>query len=207
MSKIFFEPWIGNQYHNGGIFKKKILIVGESHYCGGCDECGLKYNQHCTDLTTTKCIQDYLDPNCEREPWMKTFLKFERSLVNFETDAEDREKIWNSVAFFNFLQVAMNGARESGSPEDYEEGAEAFLEVINDLKPELIIVWGVGKLYYSLPEQSWEEGETVTVDGYNVLNGYYTLNDGHKSRIFFVYHPSVGYSWDWWYKVFSHFVK
>lgn len=38
-----FFPWVGANYPKGGIFKKKILILGESHYCydlKGCTDAG-----------------------------------------------------------------------------------------------------------------------------------------------------------------------
>ena len=30
---IFFQPFVGKDYANGGIFGKRIMILGESHYC------------------------------------------------------------------------------------------------------------------------------------------------------------------------------
>ena len=201
MEHVFFKPWIGKNYQNGGIIKKKILVLGESHYCGGCDECGLKYAPECNDLNTTKIIESLLSGSTGG--WANTFRKFERSLVNKETTLEDSNEIWQSLAFFNFLQVAMTETRTEGSYEDYMEGQKAFLEVIEELQPDLIIVWGVGRLYDNLPNEGWIKGEPLVVDGYNVKNGYYQLKQGKKSRVIAVYHPSTsrGYSWDWWYKV------
>ena len=33
MSNITFRPYVGTNYSTGGIFGKKILTLGESHYC------------------------------------------------------------------------------------------------------------------------------------------------------------------------------
>ena len=30
---VKFRPWVGEKYHTVGIFGKKILVLGESHYC------------------------------------------------------------------------------------------------------------------------------------------------------------------------------
>lgn len=205
MEHVFFKPWIGKNYETGGIFSKKILVLGESHYCGGCDQCGLKYGPECEILNTNKCILDLLDGYTDR--WTSTFHKFERSLVNKETTLEDSNEIWNSIAFFNFLQVAMNDKREGGTAKEYDEGRTAFLEVINELQPDLIIVWGTSRLYNNLPGKDcgWIDGEKFDVDGWSVPNGYYQLNNGKKSRVIAIWHPSTsrGYSWDWWYKVIS----
>lgn len=204
MEHVFFKPWIGKNYKTGGIFHKKILVVGESHYCNGCNCCGLKYAKECEELNTTQVVKDYLNPSKCSEKWKNTYRKFERSLVNRETSLEDAKEIWQSIAFFNFLQVAMNEARQSGTPEDYKEGQKAFLEVMDELQPNLIIVWGVGKLYEYLPgvKDGWIWGDELKVDEYNVKNGYYQRH-GNKSRVIAIYHPSVGYSWDWWHKVIA----
>ena len=208
MKHVFFKPWIGKNYQTGGIFDKKILVLGESHYCDGCDNCGLQYYpngciEDLTNKTVTNIIKGYTDV------WTPTFRKFERSLVNEETTNERSGEIWNSVAFFNFLQVDMKRSRKGGTPEDYVEGGKAFLEVINELQPDLIIVWGTSRLYYNMPgvKDGWIGGEELTIDGWRVPNGYYLLKSGKKSRVIAVYHPSAGYSWDWWYKVISSQTK
>ena len=205
MEHVFFRPWVGKKYSTGGIFKKKILVVGESHYCGSVDcngKCGFRDfpDGGCEDFTYNT-IMDYLN-GCQ-DKWTQTYKKFERSLVNKETTPEDSIEIWQSIVFYNYLQVAMNGPRKSGSPDDYKEGQIAFLEVIEELQPELILVWGVSKLFYALPEDKWTEGEELIVDGYSVKNGYYQLKSGKKARCIAVYHPSVGYSWDRWNKLIS----
>lgn len=204
MEHVFFKPWIGKNYQNGGIFKKKILVLGESHYCGNenCNsKCGFRDfpDGGCEDFTYDR-VMDYLSGSAGM--WANTFKKFERSLVNKPTTAEESREIWESVAYFNFLQVAMTETRTAGSYEDYIEGQRAFLEVIKDLQPDLIIVWGI-RLYGHLPNERWIQGEPLVVDNYSVKNGYYQQKQGKKSRVIAVYHPSVGYSWDWWYKVIA----
>ena len=40
-SNIFFQPFVGMDYANGGIFGKRIMVLGESHYCDeSCADCG-----------------------------------------------------------------------------------------------------------------------------------------------------------------------
>ena len=65
-------------------------------------------------ISPSDVLDDYLNENKERQNWMRTFLKFERSLAGEETDQTMRLKIWNSVVFFNYLQVAMGDPREAG---------------------------------------------------------------------------------------------
>ena len=42
-SNIFFQPFVGKDYANGGIFGKRIMILGESHYC---DAIKIKLERH-----------------------------------------------------------------------------------------------------------------------------------------------------------------
>ena len=210
MVHVFFEPWVGQNYQTGGIFRKKILVLGESHYCGNPEckgKCGFRDfpDGGCEDFTQNT-VKDYL--NGKKDYWTSTYLKFEKSLYDHSKDndyVERDERIWNSLAFFNFLQVDMIEARKGGTSEDYEEGRIAFLEVIEELQPDLIIAWGTTRLWNNLPgkEAGWIEGEELIVDNWSVPNGYYQLTNGKQTRIIAVYHPSSGYSWDWWYKVIS----
>lgn len=43
------------------------------------------------------------------------------------------------------------------------------------------------------------------MDGYHVATGWYVLSNGKQVKAMAVNHPSVGYSWDYWYKVIKGF--
>lgn len=206
MSNVFFTPRIGKNYTRGGIFGKKILALGESHYCDtGCVDCG-ESGTHPECLGFTQKVVDWcLDPLTAREGWMNTYLKFERSLVGKDTTPTVSRKIWDSIAFYNFLQVAMGGAREAGTSQQYKDAADPFFEVLDDLKPDLLVVWGV-RLWNKLPDKNWTDGTQISVEGYNVKNGFYSLSSGKTIKVICVYHPSTGYDWSFWHKVISYFV-
>ena len=73
---------------------------------------------------------------------------------------------------------------------------------MDDLQPNMNITWGVTRMYDLLPGgERWRKGEPLEIDGYNVKNGYYRLANGKETRVLWVYHPSTGYSWDWWHHV------
>ncbi len=206
-SNIFFQPFVGKDYANGGRFGKRIMILGESHYCDeGCADCGdCRLHRECMSFTQN-VLGDYLNENNERQNWMRTFLKFERSLVGEETDQAMRMKIWSSVVFFNYLQVAMGGPREAGTDEQYRQADKAFFEALDKFQPEYVIVWGQ-RLWNKLPGERWQDGEEIHVDGTSVGTGYYLLSNGMKVKAMAVNHPSVGYSWDYWHKVIASFLQ
>lgn len=199
MKNVFFKPWIGKDYHNGGCFKKKILVVGESHYCDGCDRCsGDPRTGECADFTST-VVRKIVNGDITR--WSGTFRKFERSLVGRNTTPKESAEIWQSLAFYNYLQVAVKNPREAGEWYAYDQSETAFYEVLNELLPDAIIVWGVSRMWDNMPSQGWEKGEEIKVDNYSVKNGWYTLANGHRVRAIWVYHPSTSYSWEWWNNV------
>ncbi len=205
LNNIFFQPFVGKDYADGGIFGKRIMILGESHYCDeGCADCGdCRLHRVCMGFTQG-VLRDYLDEGTERQNWMRTFVKFERSLVGEETDQAMRLKIWNSVVFFNYLQVAMGGPREAGTSAQYRQAGEAFFEVINKYQPEYVIAWG-NRLWDKMPGEHWQNGDDIVVDGYHVATGWYVLSNGKWVKAMAVNHPSVGYSWDYWYRVTKEF--
>lgn len=203
MSKIpFFYPWVGKNYKTGGLFNRKIMILGESYYCGeDCKECGNSEVFDCSQFAND-VIKSYIDVNVERKRWMSTFLKFERSLVNHVTSPKESKAIWDSLIFYNYLQFAMHGPRQAGTYEQYKASEEPFFSVLEQYQPDLMIVWGT-RLWSHLPGERWEDGQQLLVDNYPIKNGYYRLTSGKKVRTICVYHPSAGYSWDYWYRVIN----
>lgn len=205
---IFFQPFVGRDYYSGGIFGKRIMVLGESHYCEeGCRDCGsVASHGECTSFTNG-VVDDYLNENLARERWMNTFLKFERSLVGHETDWAERRRIWQSVMFYNYLQVAMGGPRQAGSGQQYDHAGHVFYEVIDEYLPQYIIAWG-NRLWSYLPgDGRWKDGEPIIIGGYKINTGGYFLKNGRIAKIMAVNHPSVGYSWDWWHKAIKDFLK
>ena len=189
MNKVHYLPWIGKDYPAGGIFSQKILVLGESHYTD--EEKGSDF--------TRNVVSDYLNPE-KRDSWMPTFLKFERSLVGHVADQKERAAIWNSVAFYNYLQETVSGPREKGRREMYEQSKAPFFQVLNELRPDMMIVWGY-RLWNNLPGEKWQDGQDIYIDDYKVLQGAYILEDGTPVKVVCVYHPAAGYSWDYWHRV------
>lgn len=203
MKNVFFKPWVGKDYESGGMFDKKVLVVGESHYCGeGCEDCGIPEKaEECAGFTT-KTVNDYLASDREKGRWASTFRKFERSMIGEDTDTEKSNEIWNSIAFYNYLQKALDGPREGGEWNLYKEAEQSFWEVMEELQPYVMIAWGVTRMYWNMPAgEAWERSDDLIIDNYHVRNGWYTLKSGKRVKAIWVYHPSSGYSWDWWNKV------
>lgn len=94
---VKFLPFVGDQYSYGISFNdngelvlgteakpgKKVLVLGESHYC----------DEDLSDEELSSFTREVLDcylKSEERYSWMRTFLKFERALSNADTNIDSK---------------------------------------------------------------------------------------------------------------------
>ena len=213
---VKFLPFIGDNYEHGISFDeegnlvlgteakpgKRVLVLGESHYCDeGCCDCGnFRLHKECAEFTRN-VINDYLDESKERQNWMRTFLKFERALANADTNI-DRNSIWNHLMFYNYLQRPLRGLRMAGE-KYYEEAKEPFFAILEKYKPDYIIVWG-RRLFVNLPSENVLEGEYMPSIEINIWS--YQI-DGHTILVLPVVHPSGGFLWGYWHEVIVELLK
>lgn len=199
---VKFLPFVGEKYEDGISFDKdgklvlegqgkKVLVLGESHYC---DE---DLSDEKLSSFTRDVLGRYLGSE-ERDSWMRTFVKFERALANADTKI-DSESIWNHLMFYNYLQRPLRGTRMA-SEKNYEEAKNPFFAILEKYKPDYIIVWG-RRLFAKLPN---EKGEYMSCNDMNLWS--YNI-EGKMIKVLPIYHPSVGFSWDYWHKVIVVFIK
>lgn len=201
---VKFLPFVGENYEHGISFDKdgnlvlgtkenpgkKVLVLGESHYC---DE---ELSDEELSSFTREVLDCYLNSE-ERYRWMSTFVKFERALSNTVTNVEDSKSIWNHLIFYNYLQLLLRGARIAGDSEDYEEAKTPFFAILKQYQPDYIIVWG-RRLFDNLPYENGVEGKCMPI--ININSWSYKIGD-KMIKVLPIYHPSVGFSWDYWHKI------
>lgn len=201
---VKFLPFVGENYEHGISFDKdgnlvlgtkenpgkKVLVLGESHYC---DE---ELSDEELSSFTREVLDCYLNSE-ERYRWMSTFVKFERALSNTVTNVEDSKSIWNHLIFYNYLQLLLRGARMAGDSEDYEKAKTPFFTILKLYQPDYIIVWG-RRLFDNLPSENGVEGKYMP--RININSWSYKIGD-KMIKVLPIYHPSVGFSWDYWHKI------
>ena len=207
---VKFLPFVGDNYENGISFDekgnlmlgtsektlKKVLVLGESHYC----------DEDLTDEEMSSFTRDvlelYLDARKSGDTTfgMKTFLKFERALANEITGLKDSADIWNHLMFYNYLQVPLNGVRMSGNQEEYENASKPFFKLLEIYRPDYIIVWGY-HLYERLTNDNGNQGSVLS---YGMETWEYDI-DGKRIKVLPVRHPVVGFSWDYWHEIIVDF--
>ena len=193
-SKIFFQPWVGTEYKSGGVYGKKVLVLGESHYGDSPD------STDDTIGTIKEFVYEYWGA-----PYQQTFLCFERALAGRELNQEEREQLWNSIMFYNYFQKSTTGPRTEPDMTAQKESEEAFRELLESYQPDAIIVWGQ-RLYNILP--AWDGTESsIEVDGDSCPVWYYPIK-GKSIPAMRVYHPSApaGKNWELWHQFHKAFI-
>ena len=164
--KYLFNPRITEEWKKGG-----TLIVGINHWCiqKGCEfyeDCVLnsnskKYDKLCRwavsevdetikyDLryTTYEAFNCYFGDFLGYESFKEFLLYITGTQDCMEPD--EQRKYWNHLAFYNYIQhftkmslthTSMYGVKDELIKKE-DEDFKAFLEVLCDLKPRLVIVW------------------------------------------------------------------
>lgn len=206
---VKFLPFVGDQYSYGISFNdngelvlgteakpgKKVLVLGESHYC----------DEDLSDEELSSFTREVLDcylKSEERYSWMRTFLKFERALSNADTNI-DSKSIWNHLMFYNYLQCPLRGLRMAGDSRRYEDATTPFFAILKKYKPDYIIVWG-RRLFVNLPSENVQECEYMPSIEINIWS--YQI-DGHTIMVLPVVHPSGGFLWGYWHEVIVELLK
>ncbi len=189
---MYFKPWVGSKYESGFIYGKKVLILGESHY-------EWEDNQTLEPTLTRDCIKGQFSGGSTKQFWTNIAV----SLLGYKPNMDEREKFWNSVAFSNFVQSSVGrGARTRPSKEQWLKGKETFFEILEDLKPQLVIVLGY-QLWGNLPE-SGVRGRDLASQQRN-RHWIYQLADGTDVYAVGFRHPSAGFSGTKHHTIFNEF--
>lgn len=212
LESVHFLPWVGKNYElgiksvgeNGVIYGtdkepgKRILVLGESHYCADKEDA-------VKDLTI-KVIDDFVYSESEHEPYKSTYIKFERSLAGHVINKKERKELWSHLMFYNYVQVPMIGPRISPKISNFENSKNSFWNILNRYEPELIIVWGK-RLYNNLPNAG-SSGPIIELDegGYETETWIYQIK-GRNIICLPIYHPSGAFVWTFWNKFITKYFK
>lgn len=204
---------MGENYLKSGFNGKKILVLGESHYCtkelaeGGrcCPLCRIE-NMESDCFSQTEDVIDHFVYNYSGEPYAQTFLCFERSMMGKELSNDERIEFWNSIIFYNYIQFSQARPRIAPQQIHWEKSELAFLELLKKYMPDFIIIWGE-RLYNGLPD--WDGSHSVLeVDGKSTDVWTYNIN-GKSIPAIKVHHPSspLGKRWLYWNRFYNAFFE
>ena len=217
MKHIKFRPWVGENYKQG-FQNKKILILGDSHYCtkdsnrndacrsiGDCSsDC---MNETCYNMTHDLIRGEYMEYRSGRAKsagHLQTILTFEKNLFGYTPSPQESLDFWNSVIFYNYIQHSQykpRGRRDTKA-EEIDDYKEAFKEVLAEYQPDYIIIWS--KFLFTqdwLPDGAFEAPDytlNAEYNGviYNTPVRTFKLDGGKPIRAIITQHPCCRYGKD-----------
>ena len=173
---IKYFPFIGKKYMD---ITPKIMILGESYYID------------------PEIRKDGIHPNKRVKCYRNT------SAVISGKDYHVSDYIWEYLSFYSFFQNHVGkGAKDKGyiNSDIIDNSRKAYFDVINILKPDLIIVWGISKLFYEWTPQE----DRQFVNEHFLLYKYKNLP---KTSFWHIPDPSQGFSYEWYHDEFLMVVK
>lgn len=191
---VRFLPWVGESFEAGYI-GSKILVIGDSHY-GKAP--GKERN----------FTRDVLFKHLSGEQRISFFTNIARAISGEPNEDLDQDIFWNSVAFYNYVQEAVEEARVRPSMEQGINAQEAFDEIINTLQPDKIIM--LGNFVWDMTPSTGHEGDPVCAAATDkkMLTWYYPTNAGKIIPSGKMEHPSSGgFSGDAWHPVVKRFLN
>lgn len=210
---INFRPFVGKHYFDNGFRGKRILVLGESHYCledlasgGKCFPlCRIENMTDACFSKTEKVLNEYINDYDGYKPY-QTFLCFERAVVGKALSQKEREDFWQGVIFYNYIQFSQPGPRCPLQTSYWKGSEKAFRQVLETYLPDYIIAWG-NRLYNGLPDWGGEHS-LLTADGNTTDVWTYTIN-GKNIPMIKVHHPSAptGKNWEYWHKFYRVFLN
>lgn len=197
MKTVKLHPWVGSAYAQG-IEGKKMLVLGESHYCADPADA--------TPEITNRIIKLLFDPNAEHEAFMNTYTKFERALAGKPLSFAEKELWWNKIIFYNYVQTPISEARKAPTSNEFADSEVPFFEVLEMYRPDCVVVWGE-RLYNNLPKRGRQLDDLTFPGGKDIETWAYDLPDGHTVELLPITHPSAAFVPEYWHKAISAFIR
>jgi len=212
MKHAFLKPWDGPLYREGFKYGKKVLVLGASSYCNRKDckfyqDCAIEQNSRLYDTLCPFNNKNPLSmmPSCEfDEDAARTFKRFILFMKHF-LNTEDSQEVYNRVAFTNYVQHILGGRTNTLLSDCREEYLDAFVEVLEDLQPDIVLVWGC---VINKPLLQTQKFEVEIVDNNDYIFKWKNFH-GRDILFFNIYHPSSGYFYtdEEWDKMKTYFEK
>jgi len=188
VSPLLMLPWIGENYN-----KTRVLFVGESDYDEGT---GFHPNWKREWIQNMRITATKTDS--------KLLNNIDKTLLGIGINPERQRNLWNSVAYTNLTQRAMNwqvNHDDKPTNSDLLTGWQTILHILLIVKPQFIIKWGIkGDGILRGNKYSGWQIENITNDRFLLLKH----DSGFTTRILFTHHPSRSYKPEKWSETISN---
>lgn len=183
---VKIHPWKGNNYDNTD---PKILILGLSVY----DKEEISKNT----------AQSYIEGLITGE-WTHAFFTKIQNVFSNEKHIS-REIFWHDFCFYEYIQNRMDHPKEKVPNIYWENAKEPFIEIIKELKPDIILALGYGT-YNNLPEFG-KSSFKVTYKDQSLETWVYSIDD-RNIFVCKIQHPSsMKFKQEIWSNLFRKFIN
>lgn len=128
-------PWLGESYGQG-IFKHRVLVLGESEY-------QVREGQAASKDDTRWCVRHVIKSDKQSAFFRNIATMF---LGHTPEDKTERSRFWNSIVFYNYVQehVGFGAGTRPTSLMWRGVAPTAFREVLRRHTPDYVLVLGFG---------------------------------------------------------------
>ncbi len=167
MKSVMFKPWEGVNYANG--YKgKKILILGESHYCDGCKPDVCEEPSDAPDCDLQNFTRDMIINHINKTNKRTFVTKLENALKEAMDFTDASQNVFDYVAYYDYIQqIVAPSPGIAPKKEMWENAQEPFLEVLENLKPDFMLVLSE-RLWNNMPGETnvdWPLFKEISIDG------------------------------------------
>jgi hypothetical protein len=198
VTNVFFRPWVGKNYNAAGFNGKRLLVLGESCYCGGCspggDCAGGEPQEWWDEKEWEECRNKIPDvvagflASAKSDPKKgkrNTYRRFTDVFMGRDCTPDEIQAFWNSFVFYNYVQTAPEGPSIAPKPQEWKTGEKPFFEVLAEYNPDVIIAWG---------RRLWDNMPKTALSDHSFLNrwgdGLRYYNNGKRDiPAYACYHP------------------
>jgi len=171
MKSVVIQPWIGPKYFTEGFNGKRILILGESHYCNGCEDdgpCGIIPDKKTIPDCLSNMTMDLIKNHLNKAKKITFVTKLENALNAAMDFSDNKQSVFEHIAYYDYIQQIV--AETPGILQIKKCGERAqkpFSEVLEYLKPDFMLVLSE-RLWNNMPGETnvdWPLFKEISIDG------------------------------------------
>lgn len=193
-------PWIGKYYSKQSI---KILVVGESHYASKKNRTEIQKD---CDVDRVADDKDFTRAVIYESRIMREWSNTTYDNIHFALTGRnnfDGRKLWNKIAFYNFIQRPMRTVDERPRWEEFAGGWRNFVDVVKVLKPDTCIFIGNAAANFFNESMSTLNVQHTPAKGTKFINGAWAKHssltiDDYTLDIHSIRHAGRFFSWGSW---------